>query len=497
LELEKIADWLDKLGRALDYAHSEGIIHRDIKPNNIMFDRHQTPFLVDFGIVKLLDDSGADLTADGVTPGTPRYMAPEQWKNEPITPAADQYALAVVVYLMVTGSVPFDAPTAHALMYQHLDRMPAPIHRERDDAPEALSYVIQKALAKNPNDRYENLKEFAKAFAEAIRPKSMGETSSSNIRTRRGTGSNIGAPVISEILESVTTPPKESTGPMSMYNLLNAKEAQVPDEVPEPKKSTQPTEVIEPKLTLDEALRLFDDENTVGLLIANPVIGASDIELIRYLRQTPTGDRHETRTLTNFKFKVIMTTLAEHQTQLQDHEKALWIVPLLRKGRVALDKEGQLAQLQHLAQQWQPNTPAIHAHVRQTFMKVSQEMRGIIVDTMSPHMSSKPDDYYKGVTMGLVGIVAMLRTVMIDSEERYIDQMTTTIGESSQWSQWLRVALGLRTIPNLPVVQARRIALLRLYKETVPMLDGILEASQMGTVEETTWAIENVLAQYS
>ncbi|MCA9915043.1 MAG: serine/threonine protein kinase, partial [Anaerolineae bacterium] len=102
--LREIADILKQLASALDYAHSQGIVHRDTKASNVMFDNQGNAFLVDFGIAKLVNATNAltSLTTAGAAMGTPSYMAPEQWRDEEITGAADQYALGVMTYAMVT-----------------------------------------------------------------------------------------------------------------------------------------------------------------------------------------------------------------------------------------------------------------------------------------------------------------------------------------------------------------------------------------------------------
>ncbi|HEX3050616.1 MAG TPA: serine/threonine protein kinase [Aggregatilineaceae bacterium] len=163
--LPEAADLLKQIGSALDYAHSRGAIHRDIKPSNIMFDSDGGAYIVDFGIAKLLEGAG-QLTATGRIMGTPLYMPPEQWRTEPAVPASDQYALAVVAYQMVTGRTPFEAPTPHGLMYQHLNETPPTLIHT--DVPPAIATVLHKALSKNPQDRYPNITAFAKAFEAAI-----------------------------------------------------------------------------------------------------------------------------------------------------------------------------------------------------------------------------------------------------------------------------------------------------------------------------------------
>jgi eukaryotic-like serine/threonine-protein kinase len=167
LSLSETAALAGDLGKALDYAHRRGIIHRDIKPSNIMFDENGIVYLVDFGIAKAVQtDMG--LTADNVVLGTPPYISPEQWRGESLTPAVDQYALAAIVYEIVTGKAPFEAPTPHSAMNRHLNEIPQPAHLIGENIPPAVSQVLTKALAKTPEERYETVGDFAAALREAV-----------------------------------------------------------------------------------------------------------------------------------------------------------------------------------------------------------------------------------------------------------------------------------------------------------------------------------------
>jgi serine/threonine protein kinase len=166
--LGEVSEVLEQLASALDYAHSRGVIHRDIKPSNVMFDNQGSAYLVDFGIAKLLEATHA-LTGTGTTMGTPLYMSPEQWKAETLTPATDQYALGVLVYSLVTGRVPFEAPTPYGLMHKHLNEMPTPPQVVRPDVPQAMTEVINRALAKTPDGRFPTCTAFAQAFDGAVR----------------------------------------------------------------------------------------------------------------------------------------------------------------------------------------------------------------------------------------------------------------------------------------------------------------------------------------
>jgi len=165
--LGETSELLKQIAGALDYAHERHVIHRDIKTSNIMFDGQGAAYLVDFGIARLLQ-SNISLTQEGMTLGTPEYMPPEQWRDEQLTSATDQYMLGVVIYLMVTGRMPFDGQTYHALMYSHLDESPPSAQNFRADLPEAVAHVLDKTLAKLPEERYTSVGEFSRAFNSAV-----------------------------------------------------------------------------------------------------------------------------------------------------------------------------------------------------------------------------------------------------------------------------------------------------------------------------------------
>ena len=156
----------EQISDALAAAHARQIVHRDIKPGNILFDEHGSAFLSDFGIAKVLD-SGTQLTGSGFI-GTPAYMSPEQFTGQNIDGRSDQYSLAVVVYEALTGALPFEGNTAQ-MMYQHINVVPADIDLAEHPIPSGLNPVLLKALAKESSQRYARVNDFATAMAISMR----------------------------------------------------------------------------------------------------------------------------------------------------------------------------------------------------------------------------------------------------------------------------------------------------------------------------------------
>ena len=165
-----------EIAAGIDAAHHFGIVHRDLKPSNIILARSHKgrlqPKVVDFGIAKLKEmstTSGAsDLTAAGALIGTPRYMSPEQCAGNEADVHSDLYTLGIILYEMLAGRTPFDAPSATALALKHVREIAPDVRAIRPDLPPALAELLRQTLAKNPNDRPQTAAEFAARLSPYI-----------------------------------------------------------------------------------------------------------------------------------------------------------------------------------------------------------------------------------------------------------------------------------------------------------------------------------------
>jgi tetratricopeptide (TPR) repeat protein len=168
---EQVVDIITQVGAALDYAHERGFVHRDVKPANILVDASGRVVLTDFGLVKALSGSGvtSTLTRAGTVFGTPRYMSPEQIKDEPLDYRSDLYSLGIVCYEMLSGQVPFDSTTTHSVLYAQVNTPPPPL---RDMAglavPPPVEAVVERMLAKARENRYQSAGQFARDLAQAV-----------------------------------------------------------------------------------------------------------------------------------------------------------------------------------------------------------------------------------------------------------------------------------------------------------------------------------------
>src|ERR671931_1322484 len=166
LDDARIPGLLDQIASGLDYAHSRGVIHRDIKPGNVLLTDDGRAVLADFGLAWLLE--GAHLTLTGGVIGTPEYMSPEQAAGEPIDHRSDVYSLGVVLYEMLVGERPFMAETPIGVLLKHLQDPAPSVLIARPNLPSAVGEVLDKVLAKNPSERYASAGELARAFRTAM-----------------------------------------------------------------------------------------------------------------------------------------------------------------------------------------------------------------------------------------------------------------------------------------------------------------------------------------
>jgi serine/threonine-protein kinase len=161
IELCRQVIWQAACG--LGHAHQRGVVHRDVKPSNIMIDESGRSIITDFGISKAFLQE-TQYTSTGQMIGTPRYVSPEQAQGLPLDGRSDQYSLAVVGYQMMVGRLPLVADSVHALMYKHIYEVPTSARSMRQEVPDAMSDAIQRALAKDPDDRFPTIEDFATAL---------------------------------------------------------------------------------------------------------------------------------------------------------------------------------------------------------------------------------------------------------------------------------------------------------------------------------------------
>src|SRR5215472_4279603 len=161
----RLKDATLQLCQALAYIHGHGLIHRDLKPSNVMVDEDHLVRLMDFGLAKFLADDGA-VTAGGRLVGTFRYMAPEQILGERLDSRSDLYSLGVILYELLCGKAPFDAPTPYELWQKVLETDPLPIFAVNPGGDSQLARIAQKLIRKEPSERFQTAEEVYDALAE-------------------------------------------------------------------------------------------------------------------------------------------------------------------------------------------------------------------------------------------------------------------------------------------------------------------------------------------
>jgi hypothetical protein len=194
LEPVRIAHLVDQIADALDTAHAMGLVHRDVKPANILVESHRRgehAYLTDFGLTKALGSS-TSLTSTGVVVGTVDYMAPEQLEGGPLDARTDVYSLGCVLFQGLTGSVPYPMEHRAAAMFAHLNAAPPTVTGLVPDAPPQFDEVVRRALAKNPDDRYPSAGDLAHAAVAASERRTLIAAA------ERSVGTGDAAPVTAE-----------------------------------------------------------------------------------------------------------------------------------------------------------------------------------------------------------------------------------------------------------------------------------------------------------
>src|SRR5438270_8426776 len=167
-DLNTVSNYIGQIAEALSYAHSLGVVHRDIKPGNLLFHSDGRLLLSDFGIVRL--SAMPSLTTVGSFVGTAEYASPEQVSGSVVDARSDIYSLGIILFELLVGSVPFTGANSFAVMSRQLNDPVPSVRALRPDLSPAIDFVVRKALAKNPQDRYQSANELAADFQAAIAP---------------------------------------------------------------------------------------------------------------------------------------------------------------------------------------------------------------------------------------------------------------------------------------------------------------------------------------
>ncbi len=169
LPIPEVLRLVAEIGSALEYAHQQGIVHRDVKPENVLLPGG-VAVVTDFGLARAIErDTGAmRITDAGMGLGTPTYVSPEQALGaSDVDARSDQYALAVMTYEMLAGRPPFTGAAVQHVLAQHISTPPAPLSTHREDLPRSVQRVVERGLAKSPKDRFESVDAFVEALERA------------------------------------------------------------------------------------------------------------------------------------------------------------------------------------------------------------------------------------------------------------------------------------------------------------------------------------------
>ncbi|MEZ6123826.1 MAG: serine/threonine-protein kinase [Planctomycetaceae bacterium] len=186
-DVQSLKGWVREVSKALDFVHTQNIVHRDVKPANILFDEYRNAFLSDFGLTKIMygdhRDLNSEMTAAGFVVGTPNYVAPEIVLGKPYDGRADQYSLGITIYHALCGKPPMQGASSSATMVNQTQKSLPLLSDLRRDVPEAVGLAVNRAIQKRPDNRFATCEEFAEALLTGLAPHS--NSSSRLARTTR------------------------------------------------------------------------------------------------------------------------------------------------------------------------------------------------------------------------------------------------------------------------------------------------------------------------
>ncbi|MBN1488204.1 MAG: protein kinase [Anaerolineae bacterium] len=288
---EEVITILRPLAEALDYAHEQGLIHRDIKPGNIIIDQGHSK-ITDFGIARASHETR--LTSTGTIIGTPEYMSPEQAQGLTVDARSDQYSLAVVAYEMLSGIVPFQADSTMAVLYKVTHEPPPPISDVKSDLPKGVETVLEQAMAKEPEARFENVAAFINALEDALAGKKVKR--SKKVKTPQPKKKRKGVPVWLWILGFIALLALIGGGLWSQ-GILPIPNRQIAGITPTPSQTPSPTNTPDMQAT-NAAGTVIAAAQTIGAPTNTPTPTATPTRTPKATSTSSTGTETATPTAT-------------------------------------------------------------------------------------------------------------------------------------------------------------------------------------------------------
>ena len=340
-----------QIAEGLRAAHVAGVIHRDIKPENIMVVGEEEIKLMDFGIARLTNTEAATrLTRSGMIMGTPTYMAPEQIEGGEVGEATDIYAFGIVLYEMLSGRVPFTAPTPGAILIKHLQEVPAPLRKLRKEIPISLEKVVKQALEKKPAQRQKSMNEIVESLANTQQETAREQATASVIAqqlTAAGRRFSSISTLLRRLLERASLRARTRTGEMAELQLehveISIEASQIHLEQPNTVAETKPPTIIEHQELQSAASS--DTDNRLRNLPPNGIssVEPTAIDLIQtqsWARRQQTADEFtaEAKTLmASVETEAIPEVITMTATQPVEEQKAAsWRQPALTLAAAVL-----------------------------------------------------------------------------------------------------------------------------------------------------------------